>query len=403
MLVVGDRSDHGFAALRTRHFAEAVGDAAEVVDYREDVVEVARTLRPRALVTAGNHGPTRAALRILGEVDPALPTWIDVAGDPFAEAQAAAGEDRPLVAAEATAVWAPALARGDAFSTVCDAGRDALYGALGVLGRVPLWEAGREPLHVLPCAADFGDAPGEPRGPGLRVVLLGGFNTWFDDETLAAGLEVAMARADVTVEVFGGAIVGHHEAGFARFRDRALRGPWADRYRFRGWVPHAELALLTAGSHVTVCLDRPGAEARLGARTRVLYALHRGLRVLATPASPVVAEAVIAGLVEPLDVASHPGVGGGVEALAVALLEPRGAPPMWQREQWLAARSVAATTGALRQWAAAPARSVPAPAADALLALTLERDRARTALAEHRSTASFRLLDRVNRLLRFNP
>ncbi len=400
MLVIGDCGDHGFAALRTRHFAAAIGDSAVVVDHRADVVATAMSLRPRALVTAGNHGPTRAALRILGEVDPELPAWIDVAGDPFAEAQGAAGERRALVAAEATAVWAPAFARGDAFSTVCDAGRDALFGALGVLGRLPLWQAGSEPLHVVPCAAEFGDAPSAPREPGLRIALLGGFNTWFDDETLSAGIELAMERGPVRVDVFGGSIEGHHEAGFARFRARALKSVWSERFSFEGWVPHAELAARTAHCHVTVCLDRPGAEARLGARTRVLYALHRGLRVLATAASPVVAEAVAAGLVEPLDVASCPGTGPAVEALAAALLQPRAAPPALARDAWLAKRSVLATTAILRHWASAPTRSAPAPAADALLAVTLERDRLRAELNEHRGAASFRLLDRVNRLVR---
>lgn len=400
MLVVGDRGDHGFAALRTRHFAAAVGEMAVVVDHRDDVLAVARSVRPRAMVTAGNHGPTRAALRILGEVDPELPTWIDVAGDPFAEAQAAAAEPRARAATEATAVWAPALARGDAFSTICNAGRDALFGALGVLGRLPLWVPGLEPLHVLPCAAEFGDARGEPRGPGLRLALLGGFNTWFDDETLSAGIELAMAHAAVHVDVFGGTIEGHHEAGFARFRARALGGPWPARFTFHGWVPHAELAARTAGNHLTVCLDRPGAEARLGARTRVLYALHRGLRVLATPASPVVAEAVAAGLVEPLVVASCPGTGAAAEALAAALLKPNAAPPAKERDAWLAARSIVATADALRRWASAPVRSAPAPAADALLALTIERDGLRGELAALRSAPSFRLLNRVNRLVR---
>lgn len=397
VLLVGDLGDSGFAALRTRHFHVAIGNEAQVVDHRDDVVGAARAFRPTALVSAGNHGPTRALLRVLREVDGDLPAWIDVAGDPFAEAQAAAGAAPANVAAEAQVVWAAAYARGDAFSTVADAGRDSLLGALGVLGRLPRWAPGEEPVWVVPCSADFPDPPGAARGPGLRVALVGGFNTWFDDETAWEGLRRAMERAPLTVDVFGGAIPGHAEAGYHRFRRAAEASPHAARVRFHGWVPHDTLGPALDAAHSTFTVDRPGPEARLGARTRVLYALHRGLRVLATPGSPVVQEAIAAGLVTALAPA---GAAEGAETLADALLDGRGAPPAAARAAWLAARSVAATTAPLAHWAARPKRSPPAPHADVLVAVLAERDTLRQELAALRASPTFRALDRLNRRLR---
>lgn len=406
-LLVGDLSDAGFAALRTRHFAAALGvdgRVVRVVDWRDDVAGVARSAGPAAVVTAGNHGPTRAALAAvaaLGTAGAPPAFWLDVAGDPFAEAQAfAAHSSDPTEAAiEATAVWAAAYARADAFSTVCAPGRFALLGALGLLGRLARFKLGEEPVYVLPCAADFPDEPGPARGAGLHVALLGGFNTWFDDETLLSGLLLAMARAPVRVTIAGGAIEGHHTEGFARFQAGARASSFAERFHFVGWVPHAELRALLAPAQLTICLDRAGPEAELGARTRVLYALHQGLRVLATARSPIVAEAVAASMVEAVPAACEVGSVAAAEALATAILRDRGAPEESARRTWLNERSVTATTGPLRAWATHPKRSAPAPHADVLAALHAERDRLRTELAAMRASPTFKVLNAGVRLL----
>lgn len=405
VLLVGELGDAGFAALRTRHFAAALGGGAlRSVDWRDDVVVAAQALRPDILVTAGNHGPTRAALAALaalGEDAQRTAFWLDVAGDPFAEAQAfGAFSDEPAAAAvEAASVWAAAYARADAFSTVSAPGRHALLGALGLLGRLARFPLGEEPVHVVPCAAEFPDAPGASRGPGHHVALIGGFNTWFDDETLLAGLLLAMARAPVVVTVAGGPIDGHYTEGFARFRAGALASSFADRFQFVGWVPHASLGGLLAPAHVNVCLDRPGPEAELGARTRVLYALHQGLRVLATTRSPIVAEAAAAGLVEAVPPACEVGAGEAAAALAAALVRGGAAPAEGARTVWLAARSVALTTAPLRRWAASPRRTEQATSANVLASLQAERDSLRTELATLRGSPTFKVLNAGVRLL----
>lgn len=410
VLLIGDLQDSGFAALRTRHFCEAL-DRPRTVDWRDDVPRVAREIAPDVIVTAGNHGPTRAALSALAVFSEDAPQaaapmlWLDVAGDPFAEAQAFAStraDPRPA-AVEAMAVWSAAYARADAFSTVSAPGRHALLGSLGILGRLPLFSPGAEPIHVVPCAAAFPDASGPARGPGHHIALVGGFNTWFDDQTLLTGLLLAMARRPVEVSVFGGAIAGHHTEGFHRFKAGALASPFAPRFRFHGWVPHRDLAAALAPAHATICLDRAGPEAELGARTRILYALHQGLRVLATTRATIVAEAAAASLVEPLPSACDVGAPAAAEALAQALLLDAGAPDEASRRAWLGLRSVEVTTAPLRAWAAAPQRSPRTDSASVLAALTAERDALRAQVNAIHASPTFKILNAGVKLLPRRP
>jgi hypothetical protein len=360
------------------------------------------------VVSASNHGPTRAVLALFdgwrreGSARVELPWWCDVAGDPFAEAQAAASfaEHPAEIAVEAQAVWCAALARADAFSTVSEAGRHALFGALGAIGRLPLWAAGEEPVHCVPVAMDFPDAPGPSRPAGHRVALIGGFNTWFDDETLLDGLLLAMERAPVEVDVTGGPIEGHHTAGFARFREAALASQHPRRFRFHGWLPQDEVAAVVDACHVLVCLDRPGAEPMLGSRTRVLHALHRGLRVIATPRTELVRSLAAEGLVTPVPAAASAGREWAAAALADALVEAVPAPAEGARQHLRERYSVERTTPPLRIWAEHPERSTEAPNGDALGALAAERDRLRAELAALRGSPSFKAMDAVKRRLR---
>lgn len=381
LLLVGDRSDRGFAALRTRHFAAALEDfSLEVVDWREPG-------EPRgfdAVVSASNYGPTRVATRLAGDD---YPLWIDVAGDPFAEAQLVGGT---AAAAESLATWGQALARADAFSTVSEPGAHALYGALGAIGRLPLLQPGNEGVAVLPVGMDFPDPPGAPRGPGTTVALVGGFNTWFDDDTLAAGLTIAMDEGDARCIVTGGAIEGHYTEGYRRFR-RAVSRHEA-RFTFHEWLPHDGVAAALEPAHLLATLDRPGPEAALGSRTRLLYALHRGLRVVTTGAAPLARELAGDGLATLVPLAHEVGREAAARALAREILSPRPAPSADNLRSRL---SVAATTGPLRAWAASPATRPRV--ATAFAPLAAERDALRAELAALRGSVSYRVLDWARR------
>lgn len=379
LLLLGDFGPvGGFASLRARHYRQALaGLPLRCVDYREATRDHARDAT--AIVAAANYGPTRAAMAVVGD----QPLWIDLAGDPFAEAQSVPG-DRDIIADEAAAVFVPALVRGDAFGCSSGPGRFAAMGALGALGRLARLQ--EDIVHVVPIAAEFGLPSGEPRrGPVRRVAVSGSFNTWFDDEGLLGGLLAAMDRSAIEVEVTGGAVEGHHVAGFERFRAGATGSRHARRFTFHGWLPHDRLPEVLARCDATVCLDRPGAEPELGSRTRVLLAATLGLRVFATPRTELVRELVSEGRA----------VAVTAETLPDALLHP---PDAVDPGELMARHSVDRACAPLRRWAEAPRRAVAGELA--LVTLTRERDALRAELAALHGSPTFRALDKVNRLVR---
>ena len=402
ILLIGVAGAPGFAEIRTRQFAEAIKGAVGVgrfrfVDFRDDVATAVRAFAPEAVVTASNYGPTKAAIAALAGLDD-LPFWLDVAGDPFAEAQAYAARvgGASAVAEDARRVWCAAYARADWFSAVCAPGRHAILGALGVLGRLPLFPAGEEPISVIPNAMAFGE-PGIARRGGLRVVLIGGFNTWFDDETLLAGLLLAMAGGDVRVTVCGGAIPDHFSAGFERFERGALASKFAAKFSFPGWVSDSELSAIVAENDATIVMDRAGAEAELGSRTRILFALHAGLRVLATGRSPIAAKLGEESVIELVPAACEVGPERAAQALATSLLlaRPAGSPESIARlrEEY----SVQRTAVSLTEWCCAPKRSARGNAVPVDAALLAENATLRRDLVELRESPTFRVLDRLKR------
>jgi len=277
--LVGEPGAPGFAAKRFRHFQGvllAAGHDVLAVDARAPVECPAA----QVVVSAGAYRPTAAAVALAGE----RPLWIDLPGDPFADAQAvvARGGDPDAVAQDCARVFLPALARADAFSTIGAASRWTLVGQLGLLGRFA--GPAELPIHPVPIAWPVEDE--QPRhaaaGGPLRVLLAGSFNTWFDEDAVADVLLDAMRRTDVEVDVLGGpGQPGGYEGFVRRMSGRGVR--------FHGWV--ADPAPIYAQCEVLLTLDRPGTwEPMTGSRTRVLTALAAGLRVVASAGPELVDE-----------------------------------------------------------------------------------------------------------------
>ena len=260
--------------------------------FREDFV-------PDIVVGGGPYDAARLASFLAGD----CPLWIDIPGDPFAEAQAKAvhagesGHTREMLGA-----YAEALRRADAFSVVSQAQRHALQGQLGVLGRLEKAPLDAEWLHVLPVGFEFGaletQRPTACEKGSLVVALCGGYNTWTDGESLLRGLLAAMERAPgLQVVSTGGAIEGHHSSTYAVFKSQALASDFSDRFTFHGWVAHSALPGLLRDADVGLCLDRAGVEPELGSRTRVLFYLHQGLSVVATCRTELCSALVQEGLI----------------------------------------------------------------------------------------------------------
>jgi hypothetical protein len=379
-----DATDTRFAQLRLHQLRTALAQEHEVhvVDCRDVPAPV-----PAAdlIVTAGTFGPTRAGVAIAGE----RPLCVDLPGDPFADAQqvaaAGGGED---VAAEARAVFLPALARADAFLSVSAPSRYTVIGQLGALGRLVGTVPTYEWVHITPVAWEFPHfAEAEPRSCPTRVALFGSFNTWLDEQVLLDGLLLAMDRSGVEVDCVGGGD-GVNEAGRARFAAAAAQSRHRGRFRFLPALrPHALAEVLSRCTH-TVSVDRPGYEPELGSRTRLLFALHQGLRPIGSARCELARTLVAGGWMSEAD---------GPEAIRDAL---SASPPLPDREPLRTRYSVAATTEGLRAWATRAGRTSPHPEYETLAALTRERDDLRQTLQMTWASPTWRALDRARRFLR---
>ncbi len=346
-------------------------------DWREDV-------RPHVVVSAGPYNPARVAALTVGEE----PLWIDVPGDPFAEAQAKTAHGWTEHAADPTdemrAAYGPAFARADAFSTISHAQRHALLGQLGALGRLPAAPLGRSWVHVAPAAMRFGAlerAQPRTREPGsdLVVALSGGYNTWLDADALLQGLLLAMNQVPgLQVVSTGGGIPGHHTDTYEGFRTLALASPHAHRFTFHGWVPHRAVPELLARAHVGICLDRDGHEPELGTRTRVLFYLHRGLAVFATPRSELTRELAGLRMIFPVRPGDPHHLAAGLAHLAQ---KGQDGAQVRRAQGYLGGRySEEQVLGGLLEWLRAPFRVRPTDTAEARMGAEIARLKAELAL-----------------------
>ena len=377
--------------------------APERAGWLEAVRAVDAQFGAEIIVSAGPYNPGRVAAAVAD----GRPFWMDVPGDPFAEAQAKAAFGADAAAAEAHArASVPGLLSADAFSVVSGAQRYALLGALGWSGRLSALPPTQRAVHVLPIAYDFGalrEQPGRRREAGapLTVALVGGFNTWFDTDTLLEGLITAMrAHPEISVICTGGEIEGHHTQDYARFCDQIRNAGLIDRVALHGWVPHDTLPAVLAPAHVLICLDRPGLEPELGGRTRVLFGLHQGLEVLANARCEQVRELATADHIETFPQ-------GDALALTKALtnrLQRSQHPETVTRAQAYLRQTTTseAILTPLIEWIDAPRRFQPSPDASSAIALQRESEALRTELDSIQQSPTWRTLGAVHRRLRRN-
>jgi glycosyltransferase involved in cell wall biosynthesis len=225
---------------------------------------------------------------------PTVPVWADLHGWVMAEAQLkAAVDDSDDVLAHFWRYERPVLRRADKISVVSSAQRFAVIGELATLGRLNRHNVNHELVEVIPgsVGADFVAEPADVdvvrrevgSDDAFVVLWSGAFNTWTDPATLVEALDWAMAR-DRTIHFIatGGAVPGHADSVFDRFRAHVERSPHRARYHVLGWVAAEQFPGILAGSHLAVCTDFPCVETSVGTRTRLLEAMRRGLPVAMT-------------------------------------------------------------------------------------------------------------------------
>ncbi|MBN1297363.1 glycosyltransferase, partial [bacterium] len=183
-----------------------------------------------------------------------------------------------------------ALRIGDVFSSVSRAQGFATIGELGLLNRLNVETTGYTFCHTIPCAME----PHLYRRSGRRafrgcpvpedafvVLWSGGYNTWTDIDTLAAGLEYAMERNRAIWFVStGGQIDGHDERTYPAFVDRVRKSRFRDRFVLRGWIPKDDVPDYYFEANIGINIDRFMYEGMFGSKNRVLDWMRADLPAL---------------------------------------------------------------------------------------------------------------------------
>ncbi len=395
---VGDR-------LRTYRrrtvFMDEPGKFLALRDYRRDWA-------PHVTVTAGPFLPMAAGARAAGDE----PLWVDVPGDPMAEAQARsfrAGSDEPVHRYRQMLSFA--LARGDQFSVISPSQRGLLIGALGLSGRLTGASVGHELVQVMPACVEGlleeeGDPSPLPSIPDGAFVLLfcGGYNTWLDADTLLRGVLEAMDR-DGTLHFLstGGPLQGHEESTWQVVRDGAERSRHRSRFHFVGWVPASRLASFYRSSHLGLCVDIPCYEAEFGTRTRILDALQRGLPVLSTVSCDLTRELLSVSEFHAVPESQPQALAERVLELAAAFRKDRRIPSSAGQRPWeeVSPRySLAETTAPLLRWVQNPERAPSGIPVDFLGDQWAELARLQDRLEEVWKSPTWRYLGRVHALVK---
>ncbi len=258
------------------------------------IEDIIKTHRPNAIVTAGSTIATNLAASLKTD----LPIWMDMFGDLFSEIQAKSPfmkDEQELTHFHQT--LSRVLLRGDRFSTVSEMQKGAAVGQLGLMGRLNKFTLGEELVWTIPCAVN-GDIATVKRSPifkGIKtshsdfiILCSGGFNTWTDVETLFEGIEGAMEKnRRIHCVVTGGAIKGHHESGFNRFRSLISKSPYENRFHLLGWLPTHEMEQITLECDLGINVDLPIYESMLGSRNRMLFWMQCGLPILTTTTTEI--------------------------------------------------------------------------------------------------------------------
>jgi glycosyltransferase involved in cell wall biosynthesis len=174
------------------------------------------------------------------------------------------------------------LRRGDAFSCPSMRQTAAITAELLLQGRTSFGKGEGLVIHALPHSAGAFQERDFPDDGQFSVISTGSFNVWFDEITLFKGLETAMAGSDRIRFIATGGAIPFCPAKYSGFCDMVRQSPFADRYSMPGWVSADELHAVYSSASAAVYTDIPSPETFLGARTRVLDWICRGIPVVCT-------------------------------------------------------------------------------------------------------------------------
>ncbi len=286
---------NGACIARTERFRSTM----EAAGHEVVVCSPPQTVRPGGFVSAflRDRGPFDCIVAIspfpaeaVTHSDCALPLWIDMNGMHPAEIQLA-GTDvhtNRLEMFRMLALERSLLARGDRFSAPSARQTDSVLGQLFLLGRLDCGNRGARVVHPFPhCALEVPLSRGPETDAPPRIISTGSFNSWFDHTTLFRALEYVMERDSKVVFTCSGGAVPFWSRGVEEFASMTSSSRHSDRYELRGWVRREELENIYDTATAAVLADIPCNETRLGARTRMIDWVSRGIPVACTRGAEV--------------------------------------------------------------------------------------------------------------------
>lgn len=243
------------------------------------------------------------------------PFWADLNGWIMAEAQAQAYKtDSNDYIGHYFDMEQSILLRADKFSTVSEAQKLALLGELACFGRFGKESFGYDFAKHIPNATEwFSDEQerafnGEKRknvesiifsagiqekiekipASAVKLLFMGGYNTWVDEITLFLGLEDAMRECkDLYFISTGGVIEGLDNKTFAKFREMIDKSEFRDRFVFLGWVSTNDIPYIYRYADCGLNVDRKCVETLTGARNRINEMMKFGLPIITTLGSEI--------------------------------------------------------------------------------------------------------------------
>lgn len=255
------------------------------------------------------------------------------------------------------------LLLGRADHVLCASQRQRAFwlGWLGASGRLTPESLVDDPaatslLAIVPFGISTDEAASrQPPAASPRILWWGGLWDWMDPLTPIRALDVLRRRGiDATLVLPAANRPGAEpmQAALDAEREARARGLWGSGVeQLAEWVPMRERAAVLASASVAVSCHRPGLEAELAFRTRLLDCVWAGLPVVATAGDDLSARAAAEGWA----LTVPPGDSDALASALARLLDPAGN---------AAAREAAARARAAYAWDVAPIEALlgrPAP------------------------------------------
>ncbi len=184
------------------------------------------------------------------------------------------------------------IMRVDKLSAVSIPESHALLGELAFCGRLNNETFGYEFIEHIANGTEWFD--GEKiddradKSALCKLLWLGGYNTWVDEETLFKGVEDAMRRCPKMHYVStGGKITGLDNGTFKNFMDMVEKSEFKERFEFLGWVETHEIPAIYARTDIGLNVDRMCTETITGARNRINEMMKFGMPVVSTFGSEI--------------------------------------------------------------------------------------------------------------------